>query len=277
MLELEHGFRIVDVNARLVPDASTVAARGREVGPDRLEREFRQAGVVRAVVSPAVGADDGDDGYLRANNAVARLSVDRPFVAFARLAGPRTVDDRPAARLRNLTATRDTGHPGPDDVERYAYDDRFHGFALDPAADGLPDAATLSTLADVDLPVVVRAGRSFTPTAAAATVARAGAPVVLAGFGGYPLARELMHDAIDLLDDYDRLYVDTSAVRFREVLERGLLEHPDRVLFGSSTPDVHPDVAVMELLTLDVSADALKRAFDANPSRVVPALSAGAG
>jgi hypothetical protein len=54
-----------------------------------------------------------------------------------------------------------------------------------------------------------------------------------------------------------------------------LLEHPDRVLFGSSVPAVHPNVAVMELLTLDVSADALRRAFDRNPSRVVPGLARG--
>jgi hypothetical protein len=33
----------------------------------------------------------------------------------------------------------------------------------------------------------------------------------------------------------------------------------------------------MELLTLDVSADALRRAFDKNPSRVIPGLAPGAG
>jgi hypothetical protein len=84
-----------------------------------------------------------------------------------------------------------------------------------------------------------------------------------------------MHGAVDLLDDHDRLYLDTSAVRHRDVLERGLREHPDRVLFGSGAPTVHPDVAVMELLTLDVPANALERAFDANPSRVVDALAPG--
>jgi len=274
MLELEHGFRVVDVHAHLVPDASAVAVRGREVGPDRLERECRQAGIVQAVVSPGQ-ADDG--GYLRSNNAVARLSVDRPFLAFARLDGPRDARDRPAARLRNLTATRRDHHASPSDVEQYAYDDRFHGFSLDPATDGLPDEETMEALADADLPVFVHAGQSFSPGTAVATVVRYGMPVVLRSFGGHPLDRELMHEAIDLLDDHDRLYLDTSGVRFREVLERGLLEHPDRVLFGSAAPAVHPNVAVMELLTLDVSADALRRAFDKNPSRVIAGLAPGAG
>ena len=52
MLELEHGFRVVDVNARLDPNDAESAAFGREVGPERLEREFHQAGVVSAVVAP---------------------------------------------------------------------------------------------------------------------------------------------------------------------------------------------------------------------------------
>jgi predicted TIM-barrel fold metal-dependent hydrolase len=69
--------------------------------------------------------------------------------------------------------------------------------------------------------------------------------------------------------------VDTSFVRFRDVLERALLEHPDRVLFGSGAPESHPNVGVMEVLTLDVSEDAMRRAFSKNPARVVAELGPG--
>jgi hypothetical protein len=272
MLELEHGFRVVDVHAHLSSDEDSVAVHGREVSPERLERELHQAGVVRAVVSPA---PVGDGEYLRVNNAVARMSVDRPFLAFARLNGPRDPRNRPVARLHNLTATRRDHHVSPADVEQYAYDDRFHGFYVAPAADGLPDEETMATLADVGLPVLVDADASFPPAAVAATLLRWDVPVVLGGFGGFPLDRERMDEAVDLLDDHDDLYLDTSRVRYRSVLERALLEHPDRVLFGSAAPETHPNVGVMELLTLDVSADALRRAFDRNPSRVVPALEEG--
>jgi peptide/nickel transport system permease protein len=96
-----------------------------------------------------------------------------------------------------------------------------------------------------------------------------------AHFGGYPLDRELMSNAIDLLEDYDHLYLDTRYVRFRSVLERALLEHPDRVLFGSGAPEANPNVGVMEILTLDVSEDAMRRAFSSNASRIVPGLSPG--
>jgi predicted TIM-barrel fold metal-dependent hydrolase len=77
---------------------------------------------------------------------------------------------------------------------------------------------------------------------------------------------------IDMLERHDSLYVDTSYVRFRDILERALMEHPDRVMFGSGAPEAHPNVGVMELLTLDVPEDAMRKAFTNNPSRVVEAL-----
>lgn len=273
MLELEHGFRVVDVNARLDPDSGAVETRGREITPERLEREMHQAGVVRTVVSPS--ARPREEGYLRANNAVARLSVDRPFLAFARLNGVQDPTNGTTSRLRNLTASRKDHHVSPDDVEQYAYDGRFHGFVLDPADDGLPDDAVLDRLDDVDLPVLVYAGEEFPPGAVADHLLERSFPVVLTSFGGFPLNRDLMSEAIDLLDHYDDLYLETSFVRYRTVLERALREHPDRVLFGSGAPETHPDVGVMELLTLDVSEDAMTRAFSKNPSRVVPALGPG--
>jgi len=79
MLELEHGFQALDIHARLPVD---------EEGPfdaGRLERELEQAGVSRAVVFPP-SQPEGD--CLSANNAVARATVDRPFVPFARIGGP---------------------------------------------------------------------------------------------------------------------------------------------------------------------------------------------
>ncbi|MGB9957743.1 amidohydrolase family protein [Haloferax prahovense] len=272
MLELEHGFRVVDVNARLDPDEQSIAARGREISPERLERELHQAGVVRAVVSP--GAQRVEGSYLRPNNAVARMSVDRPFLAFARINGPRDPSGRASARLRNLTSSRADHHADPGDIEQYAYDDRFHGFSLAPAVDGLPDDETLAMLEDVGLPVFVEGGQAFEPSAVAESLLGR-FPVILSSFGGFPLDRGLMDEAIDLLDDHDDLYLDTSFVRYRSVLERALLEHPDRVLFGSGAPETHPNVGVMEILTLDVSEDALAKAFSKNAARVIEALGPG--
>jgi predicted TIM-barrel fold metal-dependent hydrolase len=81
-----------------------------------------------------------------------------------------------------------------------------------------------------------------------------------------------MDATVDLLADYERCHVDTSHVRYRTVLERAIREHPDRVLFGSGTPAIHPTVAVTELLTLDVPEDGMRKVFTNNPARVIDGL-----
>lgn len=267
MLELEHGFRIVDVHAKLAPadgsNSETILK-----SPAQLEREFRQAGIVRAVVVPPAGSDP----LLNANNAVARHAVDRPFVPFARINGARDPADNPIAKLQNLRPSRDNDHVSPEDIERYAYGDRFYGFTLDPATDGLPDSEVIDTLESIDLPMLVAVGEAFPPDALASTLLGRDGPVIAAHFGGYPLNRDLMREMIDLLSEHDNCYLDTSVVRYRDILERALREHPSRVLFGSGVPAIHPNVAVMEILTLDLPQDAMRRAFEKNPKRIIPAL-----
>lgn len=277
MLELEHRFRVVDVHARLdPPEEEDVARRGRAITPERLEREMHQAGVVRSVVfaGPRTDGAAAAEGYLSANNAVARLSVERPFVALARINGPRDPGSSPASGLRNLVSSRGDHHTAPEEVEQYAYDDRFHGFRLDPARDGLPDDEVLAELDEVGLPVLVTGGQSFPPAAIAEHLLGRSFPVVVAHFGGHPLDRDLMAEMIDRLGDYEDCYVDTSFVHYRDPLETALLEHPDRVLFGSGAPSTHPNVGVMEVLTLDVSEDKMRAAFSKNPGRVFPVLDA---
>lgn len=270
MLELNHRFRVVDVHARLDPDGTDATnRRAPAIDAEELEREMHQAGVVRAVAFPSPRPGES---YVRANNAVARKCVGRPFVAFARINGPQDPSDGPTARLRNLTTRRAEYHTTPADIEQYAYDDRFHGFKFDPTIDGLPDEEVLAEMEDVGLPVLIHAGKEFTPSAVESSLLDRSFPVVLAHFGGHPLDRTLMTEAIDLLDRYDNCYLDTATVRFRDLLERAMIEHPDRVLFGSGAPDVHPNVAVMEILTLDVPEDGMRKVFTKNPSRLIEAL-----
>jgi predicted TIM-barrel fold metal-dependent hydrolase len=269
MLELEHGFRVVDVASRLPPADGGGDPRGRTITADRLEREMHQAGITRSIVFPPARSDTS---YIAPNNGAARRSVDRPFVAFARINGTQTPGNDATGRLRNAVRGREEHHTSPDDVEKYAYDDRFHGFVLDPSVDDYPDADVLAALEDVGLPVLVRGGVDAPPETLAETLLGRSFPVVVGGFGGHPLNRSLMHEMIDLLDEYDDCYLGTDFVRYRTVLERALLEHPDRVFFGSGVPACHPNVAVMEILTLDVSEDMLRRAFSKNARRVIDAL-----
>ncbi|WP_049926551.1 amidohydrolase family protein [Halopiger goleimassiliensis] len=277
MLELEHGFRVVDVYARLAPDGDRGMGARSTSTPDRLEREMRHAGITRSIVFPPSRTErpahsQSARSYLAGNNGVARYSVDRSFVAFARINGTRRPECHAAGRLHNAVSSRKDHHTSPEDVEKYAYDDRFHGFVLDPTVDDYPDEDVLDALEDVGLPVIVRGGDDAPPSVLADTLLDRSFPVIVAQFGGHPLDRSLMHEMIDLLDEYDDCYVETSFVRYRDILERAVLEHPDRVLFGSGAPACHPDVAVMEILTLDVSEDLLRRVFSKNACRIVDAL-----
>jgi predicted TIM-barrel fold metal-dependent hydrolase len=267
MLELEHGFRVVDVHARLEPDAARRG--GEEPGtPERLEREMHQAGIVRSLV--ASGPREGS--YLKVNNGVARMSVGRPLVAAARVTGARDPANTPTAKLRNLTASRADEHTSPEDISQYAFDDRFVAFVLHPVRDGLPDEEVLGALERASLPVLVHGGQGFPPEAVAETLLPYDVPIVLAHFGGHPLQQDMMERAVDMLGRHDRLYLDTSFAAFRDTLERAIMEHPDRVLFGSGAPAIHPNVAIMEILTLDVPEDAMRRAFSHNAARVIDAL-----
>jgi len=186
MLGLEHDFRIVDTRATLDPG---VVRRDPRTGhiPERLEREMLQAGVVRAVVSP--GRRAAGRSYLRANNAVARLSIDRPFVAFARLNGPRDPRNGPLSAVRNLRAEREDHHARPDDVEQYSYDDRFHGFTLVPHADGLPNEDVLTRLEAADLPSSSTPAGSSRPRRSSASCSTTTCPSCLPASAATPRHR----------------------------------------------------------------------------------------
>ncbi len=274
MLETEHGFRVVDVYARLAPSGGTEGYRRPSSTPEQLEREMHQAGITRTVVFPP-SRPDGD--YLAPNNGVARHSVGRAFTAFARIDGSYWPDRNAAGRLHDAVSRREEpDHTTAADVERYAYDDRFDGFVIDPPVDGYPNEDVLETLEAVGLPVIVRGGIDAPPAELARQLLGRSFPVIVAHFGGHAFDRSLMSETIDLLDDYDDCYVETSFVRYRDILERAVLEHPDRVLFGSGAPACHPDVAMMEILTLDVSEDLLRRVFSKNACRVIDALTPSA-
>lgn len=266
MLELEHEFRIVDTHVELEPDE---ARRPRGIGdPEQIEREMRQAGIVESLAFPGPRSE----GYVKANNAVARMAVDRPIIAAARINGVRDPGTGPASRLRNVTRRRSDEHTSPEDIEQYAYEDRFFAFMTDPSTDGLPDEEVLEELEEAGRPVITYGGRNFPPSAIEETLLEYDFPLVIAHCGGYPLDESLMSGAIELLGRHEDCFVDTSFVWLRDPLERAIMEHPDRVIFGSGAPATHPDVAVMQILTLNVPEDAMRRVFSKNASRLVEEL-----
>jgi hypothetical protein len=120
--------------------------------------------------------------------------------------------------------------------------------------------------------VFTHGGREVPPDAIEESLLDYDFPVVVSHMGGHPLDRSLMERAIDLLDRHESCYLDTSHAHLRDPLERAVMEHPDRVLFGSGATRTHPSVAIMDVLTLDVPEDAMRRVFSKNASRVVEEL-----
>lgn len=266
MLELEHGYPAVDVHTTLAPEDGR--DRGWSVAPDRLERELRQAGIARSLVRPPQATASS---YVAANNWVARVAVDRPLVAAARINGTRSPSGEPLDRLRRRVQGREDWHTTPDDVEQYAYDDRFAAFALAPASDGLPGPDVLASLEAVGRPLFID-GTGVPVERLRERLLDRSFPVVVGHFGGRTADHEQMAAAIEACASHDEWYLETSFVQDRTLLERALLEHPDRVLFGSGAPTAHPNVAVMAILTLDVSEDLLRRALWKNTARVLDVL-----
>ncbi|MXR50319.1 amidohydrolase family protein [Halovenus sp. WSH3] len=266
MLELEHGFRVVDTHVVFEPDE---ARRPRGMGDaEQIEREMEQAGIVQSLIFPATR----QGSYVKANNATARVAVNRPFRPIARINGARDPGQGATSRLRNLASSRSEEHTSPEDIEQYAYEDRFYGFALDPAEDGMPDEEVLGELSTAGLPVITYGGEGCPPGAIEDALLGYDFPVIIAHCGGYPSDEAMMDQAIGLLDSYENCFLDTSFVRLRDPLERALMEQPSQVVFGSGAPAVHPNVAVMEILTLDVPEDAMRKVFSKNAGRLFEVL-----
>lgn len=267
MLELEHGFRVVDTHVVLEPDETR---RPRGMGnAEQIEREMEQAGIVQSLVFP--GKRDGS--YVKANNATARLAVNRPLRPVARINGAREPGQGTTSRLRNLASSRSDKHTSPADIEQYAYEDRFFGFVIDPADDGIPDEEVLAELDAAGLPLITYGGAGYPPAAIEKSLLQYDFPVVIAHCGGYPSNEAMMNEAIGLLGRYEHCFLDTSFVRLRDPLERALMEQPSQVVFGSGAPEIHPNVAVMEVLTLDVPEDAMRKVFSKNAGRLFEVLS----
>jgi len=131
----------------------------------------------------------------------------------------------------------------------------------------------LAELEAAGLPVLTYGGRAFPPGTIEETLLTYDFPLVIAHFGGYPLDERLMNRAIELLGRHGDCFLDTGFVTLRDPIERAVMEHPDRVLFGSGAPAVHPNVGLMEVLTLDVPEDAMRKVFSKNVSRVFDELS----
>ena len=195
------------------------------------------SGVARACAFPPLMAR-----YRQANEHLAdwAATTEGRVLPFARLGGER--GPRP---LRQSWQVRETlgaffkRQPSDAiDLSRYA------GVKLIPHLSGLPSRDVLARISELRLPVLVHAGVPSPPAwIERALVSRLRGPVILAHLGAFPCDAVGLREAVDLAQRHAHVYLDTSGAWMAGFITYAAKRVPEKLLFGSDAPMVHPLVA----------------------------------
>lgn len=224
----------------------------------------QEAGVRAAAVFPPMRP-----AYREANEALLAFAARTPSVMpFARLGGrvpvtsPQLWQLRSAARSRVGQRAADLGVTA--DLARYA------GAMTVPHVDGIPAPELLAELGRLGLPLVVHCGEHApVELVARELVAPTSGPVILAHLGAFPASAPHLKAAIALARSHERVFLETSASWLAEFVAIAAREVPDKLLFGSGTPLMHPQVAWRHVAA-SITDDGVARAVASeNAARVL--------
>lgn len=203
-------------------------------------RLMEDAGVKKALVFPPYMKQ----GYREANLRLAKWcgAQSGGVRALARIGGKGVVLPKLAPWLvrKNL---RRLVLPKPADLQVEELN-QFAGVKLLPLVDGLPGGKMFRAINERRMPYLIHGG-VFTD---AKWISRWVLPkvetkIVIAHLGAFPGISDLIDDAIELAGTDKRVYLDTSGIWKRELLERAVARVPKKLLFGSDSPLTHPRVA----------------------------------
>jgi predicted TIM-barrel fold metal-dependent hydrolase len=298
--------RLVPTDTFRVVDAHVHIGRG-EIRDDPLMSNILPADILRGMAEARVErsiifAPYYPGGYHDVNQEVAGYVADNPrrFLGFGR------VRSRPVARLalpvwrrgvRKLSRTLgalDAELPGagrmsrwlqpavpPRDSDGFEEARRcldeygFSGMKIHPHQDGLPSHAVFGLLQDQRKPVLFHCGTGVDLRLIEETVIRRYTmPIILAHMGGYAAERRMYVAAIALARKYPHVYLDTSYVFFQYILEMALTTCPDKIIFGSDAPGVHPAVSISCILLARVSDEVKQMVLADNICRILGEIAA---
>lgn len=202
---------------------------------------MHETGIVRACLFAPLR----NDGYRRANQALlaqARMKGSA-FRVLARLASPTVPLTEPAAwllrrkiRRRLLPGAAETATP--EDLVG------FDGVKLLPHLDGLPSKAVMAAIDAARLPLLVHGGDYCSPLWIEQHLIRhTRGPVIIAHLGSFPCNEAYLRDAVAVAARHEHVYLDTSGAWHHEYLRHAIRRVPQRILFGSDAPLMHPAVA----------------------------------
>ena len=195
------------------------------------------SGVARACAFPPMMGR-----YRQANERLADWAATTggrvlPFARLGGRRGPRPL--RQSWQVRETLASLFRQRPSDAaDLERYA------GVKLIPHMSGLPSRGVLARISELRLPVLVHAGVPSPPAwIEKALVARLRSPVILAHLGAFPCDAGGLREAVELARRHPHVYLDTSGAWMAGFITYAAERVPEKLLFGSDAPMVHPLVA----------------------------------
>lgn len=210
--------------------------------PELTVGEYESLMAASGIERACIFAPLRSDGYRQANHelADAAASSNRHLLAFARLSSRDIPLTEPAPWLLRRKIRRRIGRRLPDLVDPTELDD-FDGVKLLPHLDGVPNRAIMAAIDERRLPLLVHGGDFCGPAwIEKHLIAYTRGPVIIAHLGCFPCAEHHLRDAVAVAARHDNVYLDTSGAWHTEYLRYAVSRVPERILFGSDAPLMHP-------------------------------------
>ena len=163
--------------------------------------------------------------------------------AFARLGGRSVPVTEPELWLLRRKASS-LLRRRPPDLTLFENLGAFAGVKLAPHMDGLPSNEAFAYIAELELPVLVHAGRYSPPRWIERTILpEVRGPLIMAHLGAFPCVAPMLRDAVEMARHRANVYLDTSGAWISAFIRYAAERVPEKLLFGSDAPLAHPLVA----------------------------------
>ena len=240
---------IVDFHAHMGrgPEGSTDLLQS-NLPPELIVDRAREAGIDKTVVFPVTYPE-----YSGANREIADAVLKYPddLIGFARL------NPNNPGVLRNLAAAVDLGLRG---LKLHHGCDRF-----DLSSPSVHEI--LAACAPHGWPVIFHS-IGVVGTLASLAAAHARTIIVFGHMGGlwsWRAARECM----DAAEQHPNVYLETSSMLVSWMIREAAERVPDRVLFGSDAPAIHPKVELEKILLCKLPAEVEAKILGGNAARLL--------
>lgn len=201
-----------------------------------------EAGVTGACALPPLIAEPAEaNAHILGKASVEKRVKVFPFARIPGSGGPRPVQGlwqaRRALRAKVLER-RKQPRTAPGSLEGYS------GVKLAPHLSGIPHETWFEEIRRLDLPMLIHSGTHSPPRwICSHLLPRTTGPILLAHLGSFPCSAECLQDAVALAAEHPRVFLETSAVGLTGFIDYAVRRVPEKILFASDMPMMHPSVA----------------------------------